>query len=169
MRQKPIPPQRSWSSLLEVLRLAGATLTLGLAGCQSFKTPAECVRVMSAVNRALDGIRDVHSAPPTSERYEQIATSYQELQHSLLEMTIHNPSLEKAATTYAKRVERVARESRNYSEALSGLEQARLDPATGEDKRAEARLEAIRRRSKKLAHANKNDAKRLADVCRPGR
>ena len=52
-----------------------------------------------------------------------------------------------------------------YDEAL----RPRLDPATDEAKRAEARLEAIRQRSKKLAHANKNDAKRLADVCRPGR
>lgn len=163
--QRRYRQRQSWSVTCAVYALAG-----GLSGgCQSFKSLVDCNRALGATNTTLEEIEDQHSEPPSSRSYLAIADLYAELQANLSTNDASGSELSKAAKRFAKHIQRVERQSREYSQALQRLERALEAQDAAQETRARSDLERIRERAEGLVDKTKGESRRFAEVCRPSR
>lgn len=104
-------------------------------------------------------VPDAGSSPAA---YDEIANAYEALAKRLGELSPSDGALAKAVVSYRELMERAARQSRNYSEALAGTARSRRDRR---DK--EARITRIRGQAKTDLAREATVVRKLNAVCHP--
>ena len=143
--------------------LASLLLLFGATGCGAVKRVHECQEVIETVNA---GLADLHVRLPdagaSSSAYVEIAEAYEALGKRLDELAPSDAALARAVAGYRDLVERAARQSRNYSEALAS------DARSKRQRRdQEARLNRIRTQAKSDLAREATVIRKLNAVCHP--
>lgn len=136
---------------------------LGALGCGAVRRVHECEGVIETVN---GGLADLHLEVPDAgaspRAYARIADAYDELGKRLDELAPSDAALAKALAGYREVTERAAKQSRSYSEALSGAARSRK-----ERNEKQARLSRIRAQAKNDLIREANAVRKLNAVCHP--
>jgi hypothetical protein len=144
-------------------RAIAGLLLLGMTGCGAVKRVRECQQVIDTVNAGLAELQvQVPDAGSSPAAYGEIANAYEALGKRLGELSPSDGALAKAVAGYQELMERAARQSRNYSEALGGAARSKRDRR---DK--EARITRIRGQAKSDLAREATVVRKLNAVCHP--
>lgn len=144
-------------------RVIAGLLLLGAAGCGAVGRVHECQQVIDTVNAGLAELQvQVPDAGSSPAAYDEIANAYEALGKRLGEFSLSDGALAKAVASYRELMERAARQSRNYSEALAGSARSKR-----ERRDKEARLTRIRTQAKTELAREATVVRKLNAVCHP--
>lgn len=138
-------------------------LLLASTGCGVVERVHDCQEVIETVNAGLADLQvQVPDAGSSPAAYSEIADRYEALGQRLAELSPDDPALAKAVAGYRDLMERAARQSRNYSEALAGAARSKRDRR---DK--DVRLTRIRSQAKTDLAREATVIRKLNAVCHP--
>lgn len=143
-----------------------ATLLCVSAGCRSLDGVKHCNRVITQINTELERATELHNSAPTSTTYRDLAELFDKLESDLSEQRIPD-ELSRAVKGYSKQLRKVAREARNYSQALERFERAQESSNAEQERKAQSELAQIRERAERLLESAHNDGRKVHNACKP--
>lgn len=144
-------------------RVIAGLLLLAMTGCGAVKRVSECQEVIETVNAGVAELQvQVPDAGSSPAAYGEIADAYEALGKRLGELSPSDGTLAKAVAGYQDLMERAARQSRNYSEALAGAARSKR-----ERRDKEARITRIRNQAKTDLAREATAVRKLNAVCHP--